>query len=52
MVYSGQVPETLRRHWLKEVGDHLICQLELLRDGRIEVVIEESIPQPSNNLVG
>ena len=29
VVYSGQVPETLRRHWLKEVGDHLICQLEL-----------------------
>ena len=29
VVYSGRVPETLRRHWLKEVGDHLICQLEL-----------------------
>ena len=28
-VYCGQAPETLKRHWLKEVGDHLICQLEL-----------------------
>ena len=29
VVYYGQAPESLKRHWLKEVGDHLICQLEL-----------------------
>ena len=29
VIYSGQVPESLKRHWLREVGDHLICQLEL-----------------------
>ena len=28
-VYSGQIADTLKLHGLKEVGDHLICQLEL-----------------------
>ena len=28
-IYCGQVSNALKCHWLKEVGDHLICQLEL-----------------------
>ena len=28
-IYCGQVSDALKGHWLKEVGDHLICQLEL-----------------------
>ena len=28
-IYCGQVADALKRHWLQEVGDHLICQLEL-----------------------
>ncbi len=28
-IYSGQIADTLKHHWLKEGGDHLICQLEL-----------------------
>ena len=28
-IYSGQVVDSLKHHWTKEIGDHLICQLEL-----------------------
>ena len=28
VVYFGQAPESLKHHWLREVGDHLICKLE------------------------
>ena len=28
-IYSGQVVDSLKQHWMKEIGDHLICQLEL-----------------------
>ena len=28
VIYAGQAPES-KCHWLREVGDHLICQLEL-----------------------
>ena len=28
-IYSGQVDDSLKHHWMKEIGDHLICQLEL-----------------------
>ena len=26
-IYSGQVDDSLKHHWMKEIGDHLICQL-------------------------
>ena len=29
VIYSGQVVDSLRDVWLKQVGEHLICQLEL-----------------------
>ena len=28
-IYCGQVVDSLKLHWMKEIGDHLICQLEL-----------------------
>ena len=28
-IFSGQMVENLKTRWLKEVGEHLICQLEL-----------------------
>ena len=28
-IFSGQMVEALKARWLKEVGEHLICQLEL-----------------------
>ena len=28
-IYCGQIGDSLKNHWMKEIGDHLICQLEL-----------------------
>ena len=29
VIYSGQIADALKQHWVTEVGEHLICQLEL-----------------------
>ena len=28
-IFSGRMVDALKSRWLKEVGEHLICQLEL-----------------------